>query len=70
MVAGYCFVQMTENRQDVSSATELAYWRLIDAYDYTYVAFNGARQSTPVFCTAAGEPAEGLAQGTGFSLRP
>ena len=42
MVAGYCFVQMTENRQNVSSATELAYWKLIDAYDYTYVTINGA----------------------------
>ena len=48
MVAGYCFVQMTENRQDVSSATELAYWRLIDAYDYTYVTINGAHNLTKV----------------------
>ena len=46
MVAGYCFVQMTENRQDVSSATELAYWKLIDAYDYTYVTINGAHNLT------------------------
>ena len=46
MVAGYCFVQMTENRRKVSSATELAYWKLIDAYDYTYVTINGAHNLT------------------------
>ena len=37
---------MTENRQKVSSATELAYWRLIDAYDYTYVTIIGAHNLT------------------------
>ena len=32
------------------AATELAYccWRLIDAYDYTYVAINGAHNLTKV----------------------
>ena len=38
MVAGYCFVQMTEteNRQDVSSATELAYRLLGEVASYSH----------------------------------
>ena len=35
-------------KMSVLSATELAYWRLIDAYDYTYVTVNGAHNLTKV----------------------